>query len=68
MKLLVVTPTALTDKQKALLKDFQELEDSKVKDERCWTKKFTTNLDNAWSRLKSFTGQEGGKKSSNSSS
>ena len=68
VKLLVVTPTALTDKQKALLKEFQELEESKVKDERCWTKTFSTNLDNAWSRLKSFTSQDGGKKSSSSSS
>ena len=55
VKLMVVTPTALTDKQKALLQDFEAEENSKVKDDRYWTKTFSKNLDNAWNRLKSFS-------------
>ena len=68
VKILVVTPTDLTEKQKALLMEFDMLEQNKEKDERCWTKKFTNNLDSAWNRIKSFTGQESSKKTSKSSS
>lgn len=68
VRLVVVTPTSLTEEQVDLLKKFSALEGSKVQDERSWTSKFSLDLDKAWSRLKSFTGQakQTNKKSSSS--
>jgi DnaJ-class molecular chaperone len=56
VKLVVNTPSTLTERQTELLKEFAELEALKSKDES-WTKKFSL-LDKAWSRLKSFGGQD----------
>lgn len=56
VKVVVVTPSSLTERQTELLQEFAELEGLKGKDES-WTKKFSL-LDKAWSRLKSFGGQD----------